>query len=143
MTNIKEKDFIRTFILELILVQKESAFDLWDDENIVLPNAYMNIFDEILNDDLKKVKYSTIIPVENIQEWKFNINKAMHEFAISSGVKVKYDKNDMVINLDRNAITKIMKNDKMDYSSRAKIAVFAEDFLIIKNKVKPKVKQMV
>ena len=143
MTNIKEKDFIRTFILELILVQKESVFDVWDDENIVLPNSYMNIFDEILNDDLNKAKYSTIIPVENLQEWKFNINKAMHEFAISSGVKVKYDKNDMVINLDGNAITKIIKNEKIDYSTRAKIAFFAEDFLMTKNKVKPKVKQMV
>lgn len=143
MIEIKEKEFIRTFILELILVQKESVFDLWDDENISLPSSYMNIFDEILSDDLKKAKYSSIIPINNIQEWKFNITKEMHDFLISSGVKVKYDKTDMLINLDRNAITKIMSNEKVNLSTKAQIASLAEDFLITKNKVKPKVKKMV
>ena len=39
-----EKDFLRTFILELILVQKESVFDLGDNESVVLPSNFMVIF---------------------------------------------------------------------------------------------------
>lgn len=140
---IKEKDFLRTFILELILVQKESVFDLDDNESITLPSNYMSTLDEILSDDLKKAKYSKLIPVENIQEWKFNITRELHDFIISSGVKVKYEDTNMRIDMDRNAISKILFNDKVSLEEKSKIASLAEDFLITKNKVKPKQKQLV
>ncbi len=134
---IIEKDFLRTFILELILVQKESVFDLDDNESITLPSNYMSTLDEILSDDLKKAKYSKLIPVENIQEWKFNITRELHDFIISSGVKVKYEDTNMRIDMDRNAISKILFNAKVSLEEKSKIASLAEDFLITKTKVKP------
>ncbi len=140
---IKEKDFLRTFILELILVQKESVFDLDDNESITLPSNYMSTLDEILSDDLKKAKYSKLIPVENIQEWKFNITRELHDFLISTGVKVKYEDTNMRIDMDRSAISKILFNDRVSLEEKSKIASLAEDFLITKNKVKPKQKQLV
>ena len=76
---ITEKDFLRTFILELILVQKESVFDLDDNESVILPSTFMSILDEVLSDEVKIAKYSSIIP-NNKQEWKFNITKALHDF---------------------------------------------------------------
>lgn len=140
---IIEKDFLRTFILELVLVQKESVFDLDDNESILLPSSFMSILDEILRDDLKKAKYSRLIPVENIQEWKFNITRELHDFIVSSGVKVKYEDTNMRIHMDRSAISKILFNDRVSLEEKSKIASLAEDFLITKNKVKPKLKQLV
>ena len=57
---IKAKDFIRLFILELILVQKESVFDLDDNESVVLPSGFLVMIDEILSDDYKKAKFESV-----------------------------------------------------------------------------------
>lgn len=140
---ITEKDFLRTFILELILVQKESVFDLDDNESVILPSTFMSILDEVLSDEVKIAKYSSIIPTNNKQEWKFNITKALHDFLISTGVKVQYENTDMRIYMDRSAISKVLFNDRVSLEEKAKIASLAEDFLLIKNKVKPKQKQLV
>ena len=68
MVTIKAKDFIRLFILELILVQKESVFDLWDDETVDLPNNYMTLLDEVTSDEVKKVKYQNLKWEDSILE---------------------------------------------------------------------------
>ena len=125
---ITEKDFLRTFILELILVQKESVFDLDDNESVILPSTFMSILDEVLSDEVKIAKYSSIIP-NNKQEWKFNITKALHDFFISTGVKVQYENTDMRIDMDRSAISKVLFNDRVSLEEKAKIAFLAEDFL--------------
>lgn len=143
MIAVQEKEFIRTFILELILVQKESVFDLWDDESVILPSSYMSVLDEILSDDMKKAKYSSLIPIENTQEWKFNVTRELHDFLTSSGVTHSYQDNDIKIKLDRNAISKILFNKKVSLDTKSKMASLAEDFLITKNKVKPKEKKLV
>lgn len=140
---ITEKDFIRTFILELILVQKESVFDLDDNESVVLPSSFMGILDEVLLDDVKKAKYSSIIPVEHKQEWKFNITRELHDFIVSSGVKVKYENTDMRIHMDRSAISKILFNDRVSLDTKSKLSSLAEDFLTIKNNTKTREKVLV
>lgn len=140
---ITEKDFLRTFILELILVQKESVFDLDYDEDVVLPSNFMCILDEILKDDVKKAKYSSIIPIDKKQEWKFAITRELHDFTKSSGVKVKYENTNMRLSLDRGAISKILFNDRVSMQDKSKLSSLAEDFLIIKHKVKPKEKKLV
>lgn len=140
---IIEKDFLRTFILELILVQKESVFDLDDSESVVLPSGFIVMLDELLKDDYNKVKYSSIIPIEDRQNWKFNITRELHDFIVSSGVKVQYEDTNMRIHMDRSAISKILFNDRISLEQKSKIASLAEDFLIIQNKVKPKQKQLV
>ena len=140
---IIEKDFLRTFILELILVQKESVFDLDDNESVVLPSGFIVMLDELLKDDYNKAKYSSIIPIEDRQNWKFNITRELHDFIVSSGVKVKYEDTNMRIHMDRSAISKILFNDRVSLEEKSKIASLAEDFLIIQNKVKPKQKQLV
>ena len=126
---ITEKDFLRTFILELILVQKESVFDLDDNESVILPITFMSILDEVLSDEVKIAKYSSIIPNNNKQEWKFNITIALHEFFLSTGVKVQYENTDMRIDMDRSAISKVLFNDRVSLEEKAKIAFLAEDFL--------------
>ena len=140
---IIEKDFLRTFILELILVQKESVFDLDDNESVILPSGFIVMLDELLKDDYKKAKYSSVIPIEDRQNWKFNITRELHDFIVSSGVKVQYEDTNMRINMDRSAISKILFNDRVSLEEKSKIASLAEDFLIIQNKVKPKQKQLV
>lgn len=140
---ITEKDFLRTFILELILVQKESVFDLDDNESVVLPSGFLVMIDEILSDDYKKAKYSSIIPIENKQNWKFNITKELHEFIVSSGVKVNYENTNMRIHMDRSAISKILFNDRVSMHDKSTLSSLAEDFLTTKNKVKSKEKKLV
>ena len=44
----------------------------------------------------------------------------------------------MRIDMDRSAISKVLFNDRVSLEEKAKIAFLAEDFLLIKNKVKPK-----
>jgi hypothetical protein len=140
---IIEKDFLRTFILELILVQKESVFDLDDNESVVLPSGFIVMLDELLKDDYNKAKYSSLMPIEDRQNWKFNITRELHDFIVSSGVKVQYEDTNMRIHMDRSAISKILFNDRISLEQKSKIASLAEDFLIIQNKVKPKQKQLV
>ena len=137
---IIEKDFLRTFILELILVQKESVFDLWDDETVDLPNDYLTILDEITKDDLKKVKYQDLIPIEGKEEWKFDVTKGLNDFLKSTGVTHTYKDNNIRLNLNRDAISNILFDKKFDYRVKGKVASLAEDFLITKAKTKPKQK---
>ena len=88
----------------------------------------MSILDEVLSDEVKIAKYSSIIP-NNKQEWKFNITKALHDFFISTGGKVQYENTDMRIDMDRSAISKVLFNDRVSLEEKAKIAFLAEDFL--------------
>ena len=142
MVKVKDKDFIRLFVLELILVQKDSVFDLWDDETIDLPNNYMMVLDEITNDEVKKVKYQDLIPIEGKEEWKFNVTKGLTDFLKSSGVTHECRKTDIRINLNREAITKILCDERYDYSTKGRVAALAEDFLITKAKTNPKQKTL-
>lgn len=142
MVKIKERDFVRLFILELILVQKESAFDLWDDETVDLPNNYMTIFDKITEDDVKKVRYQDLIPVENKEEWKYNVTSGLNDFFNSSGVTHTYKNNAIRINLNREAISKILFDERFDYSFKGKVACLAEDFLVTSSKEKEKQKTL-
>lgn len=135
---LKEKEFIRTFILELILVQKDSVFDLWDDESVDLPDNYLSIIDEILSDDVKKAKYASIIPVTETTEWKYNLTKELHDFLNSSGVSYTNQAKKIRINLNSDAIAKILINKKVSYQTKSKVACLAEDFLQTKQKARPK-----
>lgn len=143
MTTIKEKDFIRRFILELILVQKESVFYLWDEEEVLLPNNYMKIFDEIMSDDVKNIKYSNLIPSQNREEWKCNINQELNGFLTSSGVNYSYDNKNLRIKLNEHAISKILYDKRLSDKEKVQISFLAEDFLITKSKTKPKQKTLV
>ncbi len=140
MVKIKEKDFIRLFILELILVQKESVFDLWDDETVDLPNDYMTVLDKVTSDDVKKYRYQDLIPLENKDEWKYNVTSGLNDFLKSTGVTHTYKDNNMRINLNREAISKILFDEKFDYSLKGKVAALAEDFLVTKTIEKQKQK---
>lgn len=142
MVKVKDKDFIRLFVLELILVQKESVFDLWDDETVDLPNNYMTILDEITSDEVKRVRYQDLIPVEGKEEWKFNVTKGLNDFLKCSGVTHTYKDNNIRINLNREAITKILCDERYDYSTKGRVATLAEDFLMTKAKSNPKQKTM-
>lgn len=139
MTTIKEKDFIRLFILELILVQKDSAFDLWDNETVILPNNYLLILDAITNDEIKKNEYQDLIPINNKEEWKSKINEDLNDFLKSTGVEFSYQDNNIRINLNREAISNILFDERFDYSQKGKVASLAEDFLIAKTSEKPKI----
>ena len=139
MTTIKEKDFIRLFILELMLAKKESAFDLWDDEIIDLPHDYIIILDQVTFTEDKQLKYQQLIPTINKEEWKYKINDELNDFLKSTGVSHSNQENFIRINLNRTAISKIMFNQQFDYSLKGKMACLAEDFLIKKTKEKNKV----
>lgn len=143
MVTIKAKDFIRLFVLELILVQKESAFDLGDKETVDLPNNYMSILDEITSDDVKRVKYQNIIPIEEKTEWKFDVTKGLADFLRSTGVSHTYKDDCIRMNLNREAISKVLFDKRFDYSPKGQIASLAEDFLMTKQKTKPKQKTYV
>ena len=142
MVKVKDKDFIKLFVLELILVQKDSVFDLWDDETVDLPNNYMTILDEVTSDEVKRVKYQDLIPIEGKEEWKFNVTSGLNDFLKSSGVKHTYKDNNIRINLNREAITKILCDKKYDYSTRGRVAALAEDFLITNSKTNTKQKTL-
>ena len=142
MVKIKEKDFIRLFVLELILVQKESVFDLSDDETVDLPNDYMTVLDKVTSDDVKKHRYQVLIPLENNDEWKYNITSGLNVFLKSTGVTHTYKDNNMRINLNREAISKILFDERFDYSLKGKVASLAEDFLITKTKEQQKQKTL-
>ena len=103
----------------------------------------MEILDDILTDNSKEARYASLIPVQNIQEWKFNITKELHDFFNSSGVSISYQNSDVKISLNSAAITKILFNEKVNLNTKSKMSLLAEDFLIVKNKVKPKQKKLV
>lgn len=143
MVTMKEKDFIRLFLIELILVQKDSVFDLWDDETIVLPNNYLNLLEKITSDEIKKVKYQNLIPSEQKDKWKVEIKKELNDFLKTPGVNFNKNAQDLIINLNREAISLILFNKEYDYSQRGQMAHLVENFLRVKNKTKPKQKSLV
>lgn len=142
MIEVSEKQFIRTFILELILVQKDSVFDLWDEERIELPNNYLDVLDEIISDDVKKTRYSSLIPTENVDSWKRKIQTEFEDFLNSEGVSLTQNESVTVLDLNRVAISNILFDKSIKINEKAKIACLAEDFLTIKTKAKPKVKRV-
>ena len=143
MVTIKAKDFIRLFVLELILVQKESVFDLWDNETVDLPNNYMTLLDEVTSDEVKKVKYQNLIPIEDKEEWKFEVTSGLCEFLHSTGVTHSYKEGCIRMNLNRDAISRILLDKRFSYSQKGQVASLAEDFLMTKQKTKPKQKTYV
>ena len=143
MLTIKAKDFIRLFVLELILVQKESVFDLWDNETVDLPNNYMTLLDEVTSDEVKKVKYQNIIPIEEKEEWKFEVTSGLCDFLNSTGVTHSYKDGCIRMNLNRDAISRILLDKRFSYSQKGQVASLAEDFLLTKQKTRPKQKTYV
>ena len=143
MVTIKAKDFIRLFVLELILVQKESVFDLWDNETVDLPNNYMTLLDEVTSDEVKKVKYQNLIPIEDKENWKFEVTNGLSDFLNSTGVTHTYKDGCIRMNLNRDAISKILFDKRFSYSQKGQVASLAEDFLMTKQKAKPKQKTLV
>ena len=143
MVTIKAKDFIRLFVLELILVQKESVFDLWDNETVDLPNNYMTLLDEVTSDEVKKVKYQNLIPIEDKEEWKFEVTSGLCDFLHSTGVTHSYKEGCIRMNLNRDAISRILLDKRFSYSQKGQVASLAEDFLMKNQKTKPKQKTYV
>jgi len=143
MIEVNEKQFIRTFILKLILVQKDSVFDLWDNEKIDLPNNYLEILDEIIKDNDKKGKYCKILPTKDKDIWRENVKIELNNFLNSEGVSYKENASHIVIDLNRIAILEILSDKSITLEQKVKISNLAEDFLILKTKTKPKVKTLV
>lgn len=139
---VKEKDFIKLFVLELILVEKDSVFYLGDYETAYLPNNYLTILDEMTKDEVKRTKYQDLIPIEGKEEWKFKVTKGLNDFLKSTGVTHSYEEDNVRINLNRDAITKILCDKKYNYSTKARVAELVEDFVITKAKNKPKQKTL-
>ena len=140
---VKERDFLRTFILELILAQKENVFLLWDEEIVDLPNNYIKIFDQIVEDEVKKLKYANLIPMDNRLDWKCNITKELHDFLKSSGVDHVYKDSSLKIKLNNHAIFKIQSNKKISDEDRKNISTLAEEFILVTTKTKPRQKTLV
>lgn len=131
---IREKDFIRIFILDLILVKKGKTIQIFDKETILLPNNYMKFFDEIIEDDVKRVYYRNIIPIDDNENWKYNITKELNDFLKTTGIRYSYHHDGIDITVNSEVFRKILNNPRIDSTSKNKIMEFTEEFVNIQNK---------
>jgi len=144
MLTIKKKDFIRFFLLEYIIIQKESAFDLGYNEFIDLPNNYLEIIESVIVDRINKQKYSDIIDIENMDQWKKNISSCLNNFICSTN-GVKYEEKGLTkrIYFNKEAICDILYDKNFNLNTKVHFSHFAEDFLIVQQKEKAKQKEKV
>ncbi len=140
MTDIREKDFLRHFVLELILVQKDSVFDLWDEEHIELPNDYLSILERVVEDDVRQERYQRFIPKKDRDLWRESMQRSLDSFLKSDGVVSKDIETGKKMTLNRQAISSILYDKSIDESTRINISMLATDFLMVKEMARPKQK---
>ncbi len=139
MVVMEEEIFLKRFILELILLEKDSVFDLDDEEKIIVPRNLGDILDTMTSSDVNRQKYAQIIPRMGRLLWLFNFEKAYQSLLMDDNIAWVADEHDYCLTLNRPMITEMLTAQQGDYENNQLIKTLANNFIIEHSKTKPRV----